>query len=136
MMVVNCCVSVPFVKRLHSMRMHCYVISVKKWVLLENQHYIPNIEDIFTKFTRHPMNWTNIMSSKGQVYAIKIVDFISKTEGPLYFEQVGISNRHAHCFASYGQPIIAIHLYFWNKKANTLFFLISLNGTFWPLLFF
>ena len=87
MMVVNCCVSVPFVKRLHSMRMHCYVISVKKWVLLENQHYIPNIEDIFTKFTRHPMNWTNMMSSKGQVYAIKIVDFISKTEGPLYFEQ-------------------------------------------------
>ena len=87
MMVVNCCVSVPFVKRLHSMRMHCYVISVKKWVLLENQHYIPNIEDIFTKFTRHPMNWTNMMSPKGQVYAKKIVDFISKTEGPLYFEQ-------------------------------------------------
>ena len=23
----------------------------KKWVLLENQHYILNIEDIFTKFT-------------------------------------------------------------------------------------
>ena len=62
----------------------------KKWVLLENQHYILNIEDIFTKFTGHPMNWTNMMSSKGQVYAIKIVDFISKTEGPLYFEQVGI----------------------------------------------
>ena len=90
MMVVNCCVSVPFVKRLHSMRMHCYVISVKKWVLLENQHYILNIEDIFTKFTGHPMNWTNMMSSKGQVYAIRIVHFISKTEGPLYFEQVGI----------------------------------------------
>ena len=64
----------------------------KKWVLLENQHYILNIEDIFTKFTGHPMNWTNMMSSKGQVYAIKIVDFISKTEGPLYFEQVGICN--------------------------------------------
>ena len=32
-----------------------------------------------------------MMSSKGQVYAIKIVDFISKTEGPLYFEQVGIT---------------------------------------------
>ena len=95
MMVVNRCVSVPFVKRLHSMRMHCYVISVKKWVLLENQHYIPNIEDIFTKFTRHPMNWTNMMSSKGQVYAIKIVDFISKTEGPLYFEQVGKSKMVA-----------------------------------------
>ena len=27
-----------------------------------------------------------MMSSKGQVYAIKIVDFISKTEGPVYFE--------------------------------------------------
>ena len=65
----------------------------KKWVLLENQHYILNIEDIFTKFTGHPMNWTNMMSSKGQVYAIKIVDFISKTEGPLYFEQVGIWRR-------------------------------------------
>ena len=51
----------------------------KKWVLLENQHYIPNIEDIFTKFTRHPMNWTNMMSSKGQVYAS--VDSISKTKG-------------------------------------------------------
>ena len=63
----------------------------KKWVLLENQHYILNIEDIFTKFTGHPMNWTNMMSSKGQVYAIRIVHFISKTEGPLYFEQVGIS---------------------------------------------
>ena len=37
-----------------------------------------------------PMNWTNIMSSKGQVYAKKTVDFISKTEGPVYFEQVGI----------------------------------------------
>ena len=36
------------------------------------------------------MNWTNIMSSKGQVYAKKAVDFISKTEGPVYFEQVGI----------------------------------------------
>ena len=35
------------------------------------------------------MNWTNIMSSKGQVYAKKAVDFISKTEGPVYFEQVG-----------------------------------------------
>ena len=73
------------------MRMHFYAIYVK-WVLewfLENQHYILNIIDIFTKFTRHPMNWTNMMSSKGQVYAIKIVDFISKTEGPLYFEQVG-----------------------------------------------
>ena len=37
----------------------------KKWVLLENQHYIPNIEDILTKFTGHPMNWTNMMSSNG-----------------------------------------------------------------------
>ena len=39
----------------------------KKWVILENQHYILNIEDIFTKFTGHPMNWTNMMSLKGQV---------------------------------------------------------------------
>ena len=30
-----------------------------------------------------------MMSSKGQVYAIEIVDFISKTEGPVHFEQVG-----------------------------------------------
>ena len=37
----------------------------KKWVLLENQHCILNIEDIFTKFTGHPMNWTNMMSSNG-----------------------------------------------------------------------
>ena len=35
------------------------------------------------------MNWTNIMSSKGQVYAKKALDFISKTEGPVYFEMVG-----------------------------------------------
>ena len=48
---------------------------------------ILNIKDIFTKFTGHPMNWTNMMSSKGQV------DFISKTEGPVYFEQVGICRR-------------------------------------------
>ena len=41
--------------------------------------------DIFTKFTWHPMDWTNMTFSKGQVYA---VDFISKTEGPVYFEQV------------------------------------------------
>ena len=32
MMILIRCVSVPFVKRLHSMRMHCYVISVK-WYL-------------------------------------------------------------------------------------------------------
>ena len=36
------------------------------------------------------MNWTNMMSSKGQIYAMKIVDFISKTEGPVYFEQAYI----------------------------------------------
>ena len=58
-----------------------------KKVILENQPYSLNIEDIITKFTGHPMNWTNMMSSKGQVYAITIVDCISKTEGPLYFEQ-------------------------------------------------
>ena len=60
----------------HSMRMHCYVIYVKTWVFYENQHYSPNIEDIFTKFTRHPMNWINMMSSKGQVYAKLRVLFI------------------------------------------------------------
>ena len=74
MMILIRCVSVPFVKRLHSMRMHCYVISVKKWVFMENQHYSLNIEDIFTKFTGHPMNWLNMISSKGQVYAKKAVD--------------------------------------------------------------
>ena len=31
-----------------------------------------------------------MMSSKGQIYAMKIVDFISKTEGPVYFEQACI----------------------------------------------
>ena len=72
------------------MIMHCYVISVKKRVFLENQHYSPNIEDISTNFTGHPMNWTNVMTFKGQVSAIKTVDFISKTEGPLYFEQACI----------------------------------------------
>ena len=36
------------------------------------------------------MNWTNTMSSKGQVYARETVGFISKMEGPVYFEQVGI----------------------------------------------
>ena len=30
-----------------------------------------------------------MMSSKGQVYVRKTVDFISKTEGSVYFEQVG-----------------------------------------------
>ena len=59
----------------------------KKWVLLENQHQILKIEDIFTKFTGHPMNWTNMMCSKVQVYARKTVYFISKTKGPVYFEQ-------------------------------------------------
>ena len=76
------------------MIMHCYVISVKKRVFLENQHCNLNIKDIFTKFTGYPMNWTNMMSSKGQVSAIKTVDFISKTEGPLYFEQACISEAH------------------------------------------
>ena len=59
----------------------------KKWVFLENQHYSLNIEDIFTKFTGHPMNWMNMIFSKEQVYAKKTVDFISKKEGPVYFEQ-------------------------------------------------
>ena len=31
-----------------------------------------------------------MMSSKAQVYAKKPFDFISKTEGPVYFEQVGM----------------------------------------------
>ena len=30
MMVLNSCVSVPFVKKLHSMRMHCYMIYYVK----------------------------------------------------------------------------------------------------------
>ena len=39
------------------MRMHFYMIYVK----MENQHYmILDNEDIFTKFTGHPMNWTNV----------------------------------------------------------------------------
>ncbi len=45
----------------------------KIWVLLENQHYILNIEDIFTKFTGHHMNRTNMITFKGQVYAINIL---------------------------------------------------------------
>ena len=44
----------------------------EKWVFLENQHNILNIDDIFTKFTGHPMNWINMMSFKGQVYAKKL----------------------------------------------------------------
>ena len=36
------------------------------------------------------MIWTNIMSSIGQVYAKKALDFISKTEGLVYFEQIEI----------------------------------------------
>ena len=58
---------------------------------MENQHGILDIKDIFTKFTGRHMNWTNMMSSKGQVYAKNTVDFVSKTEGPVYFEQVGIT---------------------------------------------
>ena len=69
------------------MGMHCYVISIKKLVFLENQHYSLNIEDIVTKFTGHPMNWTNMMSSKGQVYARKTVGSIIKTKGPVDLEQ-------------------------------------------------
>ena len=65
------------------------MISVRKWVFLENKHCSLNIEDIFTKFTGHPMNWINMMSSKGQVSVNKTLDFISKMEGPVYFEQVG-----------------------------------------------
>ena len=58
-------------------------------MFFENQHCILNIKDVFTKFTGHPMNWTNMISSKGQVYAKNTFDSISKTEGPVYFEQVG-----------------------------------------------
>ena len=79
-------------RKLHSMKMHCYMIYIKTWVFLENPNYSLNIEDIFTKFTGHPMNWINMMSSKGQVYAKKTVYFISKKEGPVYFEQ--------HCIIS------------------------------------
>ena len=84
MMILIRCVSVPFVKRLHSMRMHCYVISVKKWVFLENQIYSLNIEDIFAKFTGHPRNWINMISSKGQVYAI-ICWFYNQNGGSVLF---------------------------------------------------
>ena len=54
---------------------------------MENQHYSLNIDDIFTKSTGHPMNWTNMMSSKEQVYARKTEYFIRKIKGPVYFEQ-------------------------------------------------
>ena len=58
---------------------------------MENQHYSLNIVAIFTKYAEHPiMNWMDMMSSKGQVYAKKTVDFISKKEGPVYFEQACI----------------------------------------------
>ena len=59
----------------------------KKWVFLENLHSSLNIKDSFTKFTGYPINWINTISSKGQVYAKKSVETISKTEGPVYFEQ-------------------------------------------------
>ena len=36
----------------------------ENWYFLENQQCMLNIEDIFTKFTGHPMDWTNMMSSK------------------------------------------------------------------------
>ena len=39
MMVLIRCVSVPFVKRLHSMRMHCYVISVKMGLFGKSTKY-------------------------------------------------------------------------------------------------
>ena len=54
---------------------------------MENQHYILNIDDIFTKFTGHPRNWMNMIFSKEQVYGEKTIDFLSKKEGPVYFEQ-------------------------------------------------
>ena len=45
----------------------------KNGSFLENQHYSLNIEDIFTKCTGHPRNWINMFSSKGQVYAKKML---------------------------------------------------------------
>ena len=86
MMVLNHCASVPFVKKI-TFNENALLRNFKKLFFLENQHYRLNIEDIFNKFTGHPMNQINMMSSKGQVYAKKTVDFISKKEGPVYFEQ-------------------------------------------------
>ena len=45
----------------------------KKWVFLKNQHSIIDVEDIFTKFTGHPRNGINMISSTGQVYVKKLL---------------------------------------------------------------
>ena len=49
-----------------------------KMGLLENQHSIFNIKDIFPKSTGYPMNWTNMMSSKRQDYALKNFSFYKR----------------------------------------------------------
>jgi len=60
---------------------------LKNWSFWKINTTAFNIEDIFTKFIGHPMNWINMMSSKGQVYVKKTSDFISKKEGLVYSEQ-------------------------------------------------
>ena len=67
--------------------MHCYVIYVKIWVFLENQHCILNIEDIFGKFTGHPHELYKYDVLQRAGLCEKTVDFISKKEVPVYFEQ-------------------------------------------------
>ena len=71
-MVLNRCVSVPFVRKLHSMGLHCYMIYVKNgsvWKI--------NTTSLILKISLPNL----------QVYARKIVDFISKTEGPVNFNR-------------------------------------------------
>ena len=55
------------------------------------------------------MNWTNMMSSKGQVYAEKKpVDFISKKEGPVYFEEHCIRKRNSRFNSSLTRGIFVL----------------------------
>ena len=78
MMVFSHCVSVPFFKK-NTFGENALLCDLRKngsfWKI--NTTAL-GIKDILTKFTGHPVNLINMMSSKGQVYAKENVDFISK----------------------------------------------------------
>ena len=59
---------------------------------MENQHCTLNLKDIFTKFTGAPQDLDEYDVLQRAGLCEKTFDCISKTEGPVYFEQVGKLN--------------------------------------------
>ena len=60
------------------------MIYLKKWLLMKNQHCFLDSKDILYKCIEFLLHWTNMSSSKGQIYTLKTKHFISKPKGSGY----------------------------------------------------